>query len=422
MKTKILSSLFLAVVLFSFFFGALLVNQAEAVPAFARKYKTSCSTCHYAFPKLNAFGKAFFNNGFRYPEGQDAEMTKEETVSLGSQAYKKVWPDAIWPTDMPGTAPLSVHSIGRFHYFESNSQSTFEIPHEFELFFSGTFDDKISYFGEVELEHSAELAYDFFVQYDFKPSFHVKLGSVGLQRAFPEHLRLTANHYNIVNLKNQSGTWRLRSGAKGGIEVWGVKHGAGGRGGLTYALVGGNGQNDADNFDVNKSKDFYGRLTYKLGGLGEAGGTSGQGSEQSAFYLDNSCRLGAFFYSGTASKGDDDDKFSVYGGDIDWWFNRLNVVAAAFQMKSDYLATSRTSLAYFAEANYVLYPWLVAYARYEYTDKDTDSDTVDASTSIIPAMVVMVRANVKCSLEYKVPLDNASKNTGGLAVQFNYAF
>ena len=40
-----------------------LPTPAEAIPAFSRKYATSCATCHVAFPKLNAFGKAFRNNG-----------------------------------------------------------------------------------------------------------------------------------------------------------------------------------------------------------------------------------------------------------------------------------------------------------------------------------------------------------------------
>jgi hypothetical protein len=63
-------------------FGFFVARDSQAVPTFARKYKTSCSTCHYAFPRLNNFGKAFKNNGLRYP-GDDKEFAKEEAVSLG---------------------------------------------------------------------------------------------------------------------------------------------------------------------------------------------------------------------------------------------------------------------------------------------------------------------------------------------------
>ena len=40
---------------------------AKAIPAFARKYQTSCTTCHTAFPKLNPFGEAFRRNNYRFP-------------------------------------------------------------------------------------------------------------------------------------------------------------------------------------------------------------------------------------------------------------------------------------------------------------------------------------------------------------------
>lgn len=409
------------------------LNDVEAIPSFARKYKTSCSTCHYAYPKLNAFGKAFKNNGFRYPEGQDAEMTKEEPVSLGSESYKKVWPDAIWPTDIPGNIPLSIQAIGRVHLGgsfddptteaeENDKLLSFEIPHEFELFFGGTFDENISFFGELEWEHESEFAYEFAVQYDFNPGLHLKLGSVGLS-ASPEHHRLTREHYNVVDFKSQSGKFRLRNGAGAGMELWGAGNGAGGSGGFTYALGIGNGQNDEENYDLNNEKDIYGRVTYKIGGLGEIGGTQGQASSTSAFYEDNSFRLGGFFHKGTALADNFNDKFTVFGGDIDWWFNRLNVVALALIMKSDYKGLNRNSLAYFVEGNYVIFPWLIAHARYESTDVNTDDDSEDPVTSIIPAVVFMVRANVKCSVEYKIPMDDASKdaNADRLTVQFNFA-
>ena len=40
------------------------MRAANAVPAFARKYKVSCMQCHSNFPLLNAFGRAFKMNGY----------------------------------------------------------------------------------------------------------------------------------------------------------------------------------------------------------------------------------------------------------------------------------------------------------------------------------------------------------------------
>jgi hypothetical protein len=404
---------------------SLIVQETNAIPSFARKYKTSCSTCHYAFPKLNAFGKAFKNNGYRYPAGQDLEMTKEEPVSLGADAYKKVWPNAIWPSDFAGTAPISLNAIGRFHYdnaVNNKKSAYFEIPSVFDFFYAGTLGDKISYFGEVELAHSAEVSYKFAVNYDFNPGFHLKLGSVGLENATPDMLTLTAEDYNVGSLQNQSGSWQLTDGAGGGVELWGAGNGPGGKGGFTYKVGVGNGQSDENNFDLNKKKDYYGRVTYKIGGLGEIGGTAGQASEESAFYLDNSLRFGGFVYSGTAISDSANDKFSVIGGDIDWWFKRLNMTAVVMQMKSNYLDTKRTSLAYFIEGNYVIYPWLIARARYEYTDPDTNDNNNQVENNILPGIVVMMRANVKFSLEYLKPLDKPRKADDRFTFQFNFAF
>ena len=36
----------------------------EGVPAFARKHKLSCKTCHDPFPRLKPFGEEFAGNGF----------------------------------------------------------------------------------------------------------------------------------------------------------------------------------------------------------------------------------------------------------------------------------------------------------------------------------------------------------------------
>src|SRR6202047_2812815 len=83
-------------------------STAHAVPSFARKYQTSCQTCHIVFPKLNAFGEAFRLRGYRMP-GETEEMVKEPPVSLGAPAYKKLWPQAVWPGEISRSVPLAVN-------------------------------------------------------------------------------------------------------------------------------------------------------------------------------------------------------------------------------------------------------------------------------------------------------------------------
>src|SRR5437899_9651189 len=83
-------------------------TSAQAVPAFARKYQTSCQTCHIVFPKLNAFGEAFRLRGYRMPN-ETEEMVKQPPVILGAPAYKKLWPQAIWPGEISSSVPLAVN-------------------------------------------------------------------------------------------------------------------------------------------------------------------------------------------------------------------------------------------------------------------------------------------------------------------------
>src|SRR5690349_13941176 len=71
-------------------------TNGNAIPAFSRQYQTSCSTCHIDFPKLNDFGKAFKDAGFKFPK-DDETMLKVPAVLLGAPAQKDVWPNTIWP-------------------------------------------------------------------------------------------------------------------------------------------------------------------------------------------------------------------------------------------------------------------------------------------------------------------------------------
>lgn len=414
MKRNIVGFSVAAFLLFMF------VSESYGIPAFSRKYKTSCSTCHYAAPMLNGFGKAFKNNGYRYPAGTDPEMTKEEPVSLGSEAYKKVWPDAIWPTNVPGTIPLSIWGVGRINYAATSKVKwEFEIPHEIEILYAGTIGEDFSFFGEVEMENENNeiaFAFPFALQLDYSPGFHIRAGMLQSDPT-PNHLKLTRNHYNIASFRTRNG-WRFRD-ENVGLEVWGVSNGPGGRGGLTYRVGVANGQGISD---INADKDLYGKVTYKIGGLGEVGGTEGSGSQTSEFFIDNNVTLGGFFYSGTASKaGAQDEDFTIFGGDVDLWYQRFIANGALMLMNSKIPGTAdRKSTAYYLQGNYVFYPWLIGLVRYEWEDRDTDKEDVKPVNAIIPGFTVMARANVKVVLEFKKFLDEANKKNDTFVLQFNF--
>lgn len=89
-----------------------LAQRAGAIPAFARQYATSCMTCHVDFPKLNDFGKAFKDAGFKFPEG-DEDQLKVAPVMLGAEAQKQNFPRSVWPGTIPGMPPIGL----RFNTF-----------------------------------------------------------------------------------------------------------------------------------------------------------------------------------------------------------------------------------------------------------------------------------------------------------------
>jgi hypothetical protein len=82
-------------------------QQSHAIPAFSRQYNTSCATCHIDYPKLNDFGKAFKDAGFKFPK-DDEQMIKVPNVLLGAPAQVEMWPHTIWPGKIPGLPPIGL--------------------------------------------------------------------------------------------------------------------------------------------------------------------------------------------------------------------------------------------------------------------------------------------------------------------------
>ena len=90
----------------------LVPERGTAIPAFSRQYATSCMTCHVDFPKLNDFGKAFKDAGFKFPK-DDEDQLKVAPVMLGAEAQKQNFPKSVWPGSIPGMPPIGL----RFNTF-----------------------------------------------------------------------------------------------------------------------------------------------------------------------------------------------------------------------------------------------------------------------------------------------------------------
>src|SRR5271165_2661523 len=96
--------------------------KSSAIPAFSRKYQTSCTTCHNNYPELNDFGEAFKKNGFKFPK-DDESFVKQDPVLLGSKAQKEAFPEAVYPGQIPGTIPISFRYSGFFNWNASQPKA-----------------------------------------------------------------------------------------------------------------------------------------------------------------------------------------------------------------------------------------------------------------------------------------------------------
>lgn len=106
-------------------FLSVMTPKGLAIPAFSRQYQTSCSTCHIDFPKLNDFGKAFKDAGFKFPK-DDETYLKIPAVLLGAPAQKDVWPTgSIWPGQIPGIPPIGLR-MNSFFQVTSGPRNQFD--------------------------------------------------------------------------------------------------------------------------------------------------------------------------------------------------------------------------------------------------------------------------------------------------------
>ena len=103
----------------------LMPRKGKAIPAFSRQYGTSCSTCHVDFPKLNDFGKAFKDAGFKFPK-DDESYVKVQPVMLGAPASKELFPKSIWPGTIPGIPQIGFR-MNNFFQVMGRSANSFNV-------------------------------------------------------------------------------------------------------------------------------------------------------------------------------------------------------------------------------------------------------------------------------------------------------
>lgn len=431
--------------------GPLVATDARGampIPAFARKYRTTCSTCHVAPPKLNPLGEAFRLNGYRFPVN-DALLRHDQPVDLGADPWKDLWPRAIWPGELPGAIPLAVRIVNDVDITadpDATAVADFRFPEEVYILAGGSLGETVSAF------LSAEWTPDEGVEV-----VQAKIGLQNLVKDLPRAVNLWVGLQNLylftladrqidraarlnfrwqtfrpsdVSVTDPGGTsfesedrFRLRD-TQPAIELNGL---GGGRLSYGIGLAQGVGTESGDN---NAAKDVFYRIRYKLGGLGLDGTyADGRVPEQggSGQLRDRSLTVEHFGYVGRQPvSGGGNDAHRAFGVNARLLRGPLDVAVGYVWSRHDNpwgstIAGGFDYRSVFGRAEVLVYPWLIASMKFDVFDARFDARPTQAGfafanpdqTRLMPGAVILLRHNVKTVIEGELFTRNALFDDAG---------
>ena len=362
---------------------ALAALPASAIPSFARKYGTSCTTCHTVYPKLTPFGEGFRRNGFRFP-GVDSDYAKQDVVTTKA---KTPGSEPEWVSAIP---PLSAGFNGQavFHLDKNTSHAVAdqgvranlnELAAEGHVWAGGTFSDKVSYFAELtvtpggaDLEH-AQVYFNDLAGPAHAVNVRVGKGFSNVS-TFGPHSSVLADALlpptGLTALNGAgAGAWNVGDHYNG-VEVSGVLGGQ-----FNYNL----GWNTGTSADLRSAEDFYGHVGYKLGGMrldgeGKSDAPADRPWEETAVTLDlfgyhsyGSVRFGEQLQMNTGT---------TVGGGIRAQWGSLELNSGLMLENHKHAEpgyTSASLLTQYNELSYIVFPWLVPAIRFEYSSVSYDA-------------------------------------------------
>ncbi|MFO0705736.1 MAG: hypothetical protein U0412_02680 [Nitrospira sp.] len=126
------------------------VENAQAIPAFARKYDLTCTACHTAPPRLNSYGERFLENGYQLPGTEDGGITKKRNLAdlslddvanfTGVRLRGNVLRNYQFKRQDPAGAEEGI----------VQNKTEFGFPEVFSLFTAGTLTRNVGFFAELE--------------------------------------------------------------------------------------------------------------------------------------------------------------------------------------------------------------------------------------------------------------------------------
>ena len=249
--------------------GAALTPDAEAIPAFARKYSMSCTTCHQPYPRLKAYGEEFAGNGFVLKD-QDAPRYYVQTGDDNLSLIRDL--------------PLAVRLEGWVrHETASGNEVDLSTPYNLKLLSGGAIAKNLAYYFYFYISERGEVAgvEDAFLMFNdlFGENLDLYIGQFQVSDPlFKRELRLTYEDYEVygaapgesdINLKYDRGIM-LTYGAPTGTD-------------FVVEVVNGNGLVAAEGssrvYDDDKYKNLMGRVSQQLNEFLRIGGFGYYGKE-----------------------------------------------------------------------------------------------------------------------------------------------
>ncbi|NIT59408.1 MAG: hypothetical protein GWN00_25260, partial [Aliifodinibius sp.] len=390
---------------------------------------------------LNSFGEAFRQNGFQYPVDDEA-MTKNDPIELGADAYKRVWPNAIWPGAIPGDIPIAIRARSSFSYEKQAEPEMSFTPPTLQLISGGTLGEDVSFFIGAHLFEEGEIGSidRFYLKLDniLNSVLPDKLLYIRAGQFIPEIVPFASNHRGLtitpyafntydLSLGESFAAEHIHGGGPFGIENFQLGVEASGiiarRNRYVAGFVNGNGSFQ----DNNDAKDGYIRLVHKFGGMAFDGSWN-EGAEPYGGtgnnWVEKSLALGVFGYKGASrnetSVGQEDLEFYRLGADVNVFFGDLNLYGGYMYGNNEMVTgDAQTEMDYdifFAEGNYVLYPWLIGVLRYE----EARPEGLNSIRRVVPNITALFRANIKWVVE--VPFDPDEGEFERIIIGLDYGF
>ena len=445
--------------------------KALAIPAFARKYQTSCATCHNNFPELNDFGEAFKKNGFKFPK-DDETFVKEPPVLLGAEAQKENFPKVIYPGEIPGTIPISFRFNGFAVYNNKRPLSQGVVPrvdlfqpNTFTIISAGNFGKTLSFWVDDDISVGGSgadggLGDGYLKVNDIghyiglpKDALNIRFGQFELDLPFSQARSINPTDYDIydqASVAGELGTTNnpfIFGAPQRGIEIGGYPN----DGNFSWSLALVNGTNDSPTF--RNSKDIYARVSQRFNLERDPKNRKEvQAASKTGPRDHTSLRLGAFYYWGRNELNLDGSLFPGFGpfrehfyragGDFRFKYRNLEVYGLGMHGRDQNLIPNDmtgqldkgspvTFTGGFAQANYWFYPWLIGIMRYDVVNSPTDSlngaSVHNTRNRFSPGLQLLIRANIKAVFEYQRRWQQPADPTGrfranGFVVGIDYVF